>query len=183
MTETLETPVVEDQGPEIGSKLGKKLAGKYMAFRLANEVYALELLKVREIIGMMEITRVARTAEHIRGVINLRGKVIPVMDQKLKFGMERTEATDQTVIIVVQLSSVDLELTIGILVDEVQEVLSIEADEIEPPPDFGSGGVNANFILGVAKHELGVIFLLDIEKVLSGEKAPEVNEDSSKTHG
>ena len=149
--------------------IGVRLQGKYMTFKLADEEYGLEILKVREIIGLMEITRVPRTERFIRGVINLRGKVIPVVDLRLKFGMEKTENTDQTVIIVVQYSVRDTDFTMGILVDEVLEVLSIDADQIEPPPSFGSA-IDTAFILGIGKAEKRVIFLLDIGKVLTTEE-------------
>ncbi len=154
-----------------GEKNGiESLAGKYMTFKLAEEEYGLEILKVRDVIGLMEITRVPRTEDYIRGVINLRGKVIAVVDLRLKFGMEPTELSDQTVIIVVQFAEGDKEFTMGILVDEVLEVLDIGADQIEPPPDFGAGGIETDFILGVGKADKRVIFLLDIGKVLqSGE--------------
>jgi purine-binding chemotaxis protein CheW len=147
------------------------LAGKYMTFKLAKEEYALEILKVREIIGLMDITRVPRMPEFIRGVINLRGKVIPVVDLRLKFGMERVDATDQTVIIVVQYSFNNQDLTMGILVDEVVEVLDIQANQIEPPPNFGAGSIDTDFILGVGKADKRVIFLLDIGKVLTAEES------------
>lgn len=153
------------------SAVGAQLAGKYMTFKLADEEYGLEILKVREIIGLMDITRVPRTKEYIRGVINLRGKVIPVVDLRLKFGMARTESTDQTVIIVVQCALQDRSLTMGILVDEVLEVLSIGADHIEPPPNFGAGALETGFILGVGKADRRVIFLLDIARVLTAEDA------------
>jgi len=146
------------------------LAGKYMTFKLADEAYGLEILTVREIIGLMDITRVPRAEDFIRGVINLRGKVIPVLDLRLKFGMPRTEPTDQTVIIVVQCSLGDRSYTMGILVDQVLEVLSIEGSQIEPPPSFG-GAVDAEFITGVGKTENRVIFLIDIGKVLSEAEA------------
>ncbi len=159
----------------IAAELGKRLAGKYMTFQLAKEEYGLEILKVREIIGLMEITRVPRTREFIRGVINLRGKVIPVVDLRLKFAMPAIEATEQTVIIVVQYS---LEggrpLTMGILVDQVLEVLSIDGTHIEPPPSLGSASLDSEFILGVGKHEKRIVFLLDIAKVLSTDEAREV---------
>src|SRR3990172_3788193 len=102
-----------------GSDIGAQLAGKYMTFKLANEVYGLEILKVREIIGLMDITRVPRSQEFVRGVINLRGKVIPVADLRLKFGMEACQAPDQTVIIVVQCQLGGRNLTMGILLDHV----------------------------------------------------------------
>jgi len=143
------------------------LAGKYMTFQLAAEAYGLEILKVREIIGLMDITRVPRTPEFLRGVINLRGKVIPVVDLRLKFGMPRTEATDQTVIIVVQYGEGERAFTMGILVDQVLEVLSIDGSQIEPPPSFGAEALDTDFILGVGKAQDRVIFLLDIGRVLS----------------
>jgi purine-binding chemotaxis protein CheW len=147
------------------------LAGKYMAFRLAEEDYGLAILKVREIIGLMEITRVPCTDSYIRGVINLRGKVIPVIDLRLKFGMEPCQATEQTVIIVVQYATTRGEITMGVLVDQVQEVMSIDADKIEPTPSFGAGSVSADFLLGIGKADKRVIFLLDIGRVLSGDEA------------
>jgi purine-binding chemotaxis protein CheW len=147
------------------------LAGKYMIFMLSSEEYALEILKVREIIGLMDITSVPRTKEFIRGVINLRGKVIPVVDLRLKFCMEPVEATDQTVIIVVQYSYKGQDLTIGILVDEVVEVLDITREQIEPPPNFGAGSIDTDFILGVGKADTRVIFLLDIGRVLTSERS------------
>jgi purine-binding chemotaxis protein CheW len=169
--QTTPTPIQDS----VASELGKRLAGKYMTFQLAKEEYGLEILKVREIIGLMEITRVPRTREFIRGVINLRGKVIPVVDLRLKFGMPACEATDQTVIIVVQYS-IDggRPLTMGILVDQVLEVLSIDGPHIEPPPSLGSAALDNEFILGVGKHEKRIVFLLDIAKVLSTDEATEV---------
>ncbi len=152
--------------------LGAQLAGKYMTFKLADEVYGLEILKVREIIGLMDITRIPRVAEFIRGVINLRGKVIPVADLRLKFGMPACQATDQTVIIVVQCAIAGRNLTMGILVDQVLEVLKIEPGQIEAPPSLGDVAAEGRFILGVGKAGDRVVFLLDIAEVLGGEAAP-----------
>lgn len=143
------------------------LAGKFMTFKLAREEYGVAILKVRELIGLMDITKVPGTPNSTRGVINLRGKVIPVVDLRQKFGMEPTATTDQTVIIVVQLNTEKGDLTMGILVDEVLEVLDIEGKNIEPPPNFGAGALDSEFILGVGKAERRVIFLLDIDRVLS----------------
>ncbi len=164
----------EPEKETVEGAYGQQLAGKYMTFKLADEEYGLEILKVREIIGLMQITRVPRTREFIRGVINLRGKVIPVVDLRLKFGMAAVEATEQTVIIVVQCVAAGKELTMGVLVDEVLEVMNIMADQIEPPPDFGSGAVDTDFILGVGKAEKRVTFLLDIGKVLTVEETAQV---------
>jgi purine-binding chemotaxis protein CheW len=164
---------VKDSAPQLA--VAQRLAGKYMTFKLAAEEYGLEILKVRDVIGLMEITRVPKTMEFIRGVINLRGKVIPVVDLRLKFGMEATELAEQTVIIVVQFASGDREMTMGILVDEVQEVLDIAAEGIEPPPDFGSGSIDTDFILGVGKSDKRVIFLLDIGRVLSSDEVRHIS--------
>ena len=150
------------------------LAGKYMAFKLADEEYGLKILAVREIIGLMDITRVPRTPDFIRGVINLRGKVIPVIDVRCKFGMPPTEATEQTVIIVVQCLVGARNMSMGLLVDQVLEVLSMEAVQIEPTPDLADTSVDTSFILGVGKAEKRVIFLLDIGKVLSGGDAADI---------
>ena len=147
------------------------LAGKYMTFNLAEEDYGLEILKVREIIGLMEITRVPRTQAFVRGVINLRGKVIPVIDLRLKFGMPSAEATEQTVIIVVQCQVGDRPLTMGLLVDRVLEVLSIDAGNIEATPPLGDATLDTSFILGVGKTGERVVFLLDISRVLGSDGA------------
>jgi purine-binding chemotaxis protein CheW len=157
--------------PSAPADRAAQLAGKYMTFKLAEEIYGLEILKVREIIGLMDITRVPRSAGFVRGVINLRGKVIPVADLRLKFGMEACQATDQTVIIVVQCSIGGRALTMGILVDQVLEVLSIDAAQIEPPPALAETAAEAQFVLGVGKAGDRVIFLLDIGKVLGEEAA------------
>jgi len=143
---------------------GRDLGGKYLTFGLAGEEYGLEILKVREIIGMMDITAVPRTPEFVRGVINLRGKVIPVVDLRLKFGMPPAEATDQTCIIVVDVGRVEM----GIMVDKVSEVLDIVSEDIEPPPSFGVS-VDTEFILGMGKANNRVTILLDISRVLTGE--------------
>ncbi len=145
-------------------------AGKYLTFKLGAEEYGLAILKVREIMGLMDITAVPRTPAFIRGVINLRGKVIPVVDLRTKFGMETTEDTDETCIIVVDVGEVDDEVEMGIVVDKVSEVLDIEAEDIEDAPSFGSSA-DTDFILGMGKAEDRVTILLDIGKVLSKEDA------------
>ncbi|MBN2673578.1 MAG: purine-binding chemotaxis protein CheW, partial [Deltaproteobacteria bacterium] len=151
------------------------LGGKYMTFKLADEEYGFEILNVREIIGMMDITRVPKTPDYIRGVINLRGKVHPVVDLRLKFGMPETIPTEQTVIIVVQCQAATGSCTMGILVDEVLEVLNVEAKDIEPPPKLGGMETESHdFILGVGKVDHRVIFLLDIGKVLNQSEFNEV---------
>lgn len=137
-------------------------AGKYLSFALGNEEYGLEILKVREIIGMMDITIVPRAAGHVRGVINLRGKVIPVVDLRRRFGLPDVEQTDETCIIVVYVG----EAEIGIVVDRVCEVQDITGGEIEDAPSFGAD-VDTSYILGMGKREGRVTILLDITKVLN----------------
>lgn len=136
-------------------------ANKYLTFTLAGEEYGLEILRVREINGLMDITPVPRMPDFVRGVINLRGKVIPVMDLRLKFDMERAEDTKETCIIVVDLD----DLFMGIVVDRVSEVLDIFDSEIDETPAFGVQ-VDTDFILGMGKTKGKVIILLDIKKVL-----------------
>ncbi len=144
-----------------------ELAGKYLTFQLAGEQYGLEILKVREIIGMMNVTRVPGTADFIRGVINLRGQVITVVDLRAKFNIQSVEDTENTCIIVVQLEREVRQLTLGIIVDEVCEVADITEDQIAPAPSFGQG-IENNFILGMGKMGQKVLTILDINKVLSG---------------
>jgi len=121
-------------------------AGKYLTFALAEEEYGLEILKVREIISMSEITSVPKTPEFVKGVINLRGKVIPVIDLRLKFTMEEVPYTDETCIIVVDVDGIEM----GIIVDHVSEVLDIASGDIEDAPEFGAS-VDIDFILGMGK--------------------------------
>lgn len=143
--------------------------GKYLTFSLKEEEYGIGILKVKEIIGMMPITSVPRTPEFVKGVVNLRGKVIPVMDLRLKFSMESIEYTDRTCIIVVEIDSNEKTVLIGIVVDAVSEVLNIKENEIEETPQFGIS-LNTEYILGMAKMEGGVKILLEIDKVLSTEE-------------
>ncbi len=143
--------------------------GKYLTFSLKGEEYGIGILKVKEIIGMMPITSVPRTPSFVKGVINLRGKVIPVVDLRLKFEMDSIPYTEKTCIIVVEIESSDTIVFIGIVVDAVSEVLNIKEEEIENAPSFGTS-VNTDYILGMAKIDSGVKILLDIDKVLSAEE-------------
>jgi len=140
--------------------------GKYLTFALGKEEYGLEILKVREIIGYMEITSVPRTPGHVKGVINLRGQVISVIDLRSKFGMETAEKTDETCIIVVETKHSGRKLSTGLIVDRVSEVLDIAGEKIEDPPSFDSA-VDTDFILGMGKIGESVKILLDIDRVLS----------------
>lgn len=144
-------------------------AGLYLTFELGKEFYGLEILKVQEIIGMMEVTRVPRTPEYVRGVVNLRGKVIPVVDLRAKFAMESTEDTERTCIIVLEVKKNQQSVTMGIIVDEVCEVLEVTADQIEPPPSFGAN-VDSDFIMGMGKVGEKVVMLLEVDRALAGDE-------------
>lgn len=136
--------------------------GKYLTFALGREEYGVEILSVREIIGLMEITAVPQVPDYVKGVINLRGKVIPVIDLRLKFSMKAVDYTSETCIIVLTVA----DMLMGIIVDHVCEVLDIEQGCIEPSPQFG-GGLRADFILGMGKVGDQVIILLNIERILT----------------
>lgn len=140
--------------------------GKYLTFTLADEDYGIEILKVKEIIGMMPITTVPQTPEYLKGVINLRGKVIPVVDLRLKFGMPPQDYTERTCIIVVEIASESGSTMMGIVVDSVSEVVHIKNDDIEETPKFGSK-LDTEYILGMAKSEGQVKILMDIDRVLT----------------
>jgi len=153
--------------------------GKYLTFGLGREEYGLEILKVREIFGYMDITAVPRTPSYIRGVINLRGQVISVIDLRARFDMPAAERTEQTCIIVVEIKMESRRLSIGVVVDRVSEVLNIPADKIEDAPGFGTS-VDTSFILGMGKLPSGVKILLDIDKVLTREEAQTLAEPGEK---
>ncbi len=143
--------------------------GKHLTFFLDDEEYALDILKVHEIIGMMPITPVPRTPDFVRGVLNLRGKVIPVIDLRAKFGMEVIDSTEETCIIVVQIE----ETQMGIVVDKVSEVLEIAETDIDATSAFG-GNVNTDYILGIGKTGGQVKLVLDIDKVLASSELAEL---------
>ncbi len=143
--------------------------GKYLTFTLAGEEYGIGILKVKEIIGIMAITTVPQMPDYLKGVINLRGKVIPVVDLRLKFGMEAMDYTERTCIIVVEIACTGQKVMIGILVDSVSEVLNIKGGDIEDAPNFGSC-LNTDYILGMAKTGGKVKILLDIDRVLATEE-------------
>ena len=150
------------------SKTGHELAGKYLTFALDHEEYGLPVLKVREIIKTMDITAVPQVPACVKGVINLRGKVIPVVDLRLKFGFAAQDYTDRTSIIVVEVALTSCHVMMGIIVDEVSEVLSIVADEIEDTPQFGDR-VNTDYMKGVAKVKGTVKILLDLDRILGAD--------------
>lgn len=143
--------------------------GKFLTFVLGNEEYGIEILRVREIFGLMDITTVPQAPDYMKGVINLRGEVIPVIDLRLKFSMPEEEHTQETCVIVVEVRAYcNTPQRIGIIVDSVSEVLDIKRGEIENAPQFGKG-IDTNFIMGMAKAKEKIIILLDIEVVLSSE--------------
>jgi purine-binding chemotaxis protein CheW len=152
------TAVIDN--PEVISR-----GGKYLTFALGPEEYGLEILKVREIIGYMDITAVPHTPAYVRGVINLRGQVISVIDLRARFAMATTDRTEQTCIIVVEIKADSRRICTGIVVDRVSEVLNIPAQQIEDAPVFGVS-IDTSCILGMAKVGGSVKILLDIDKVL-----------------
>jgi len=145
----------------------QKLAGKQLTFVLGREQYGLPVLKVREIIRFCNITPVPQMPDYVKGVLNLRGKIIPVVDLRVKFRLANTANTDLTCIIVVQTTLADRTSTLmGLVVDAVEEVVNLTTADIEPTPDFG-GAVEADYILGMAKVKGQVKALLDIDRILS----------------
>jgi purine-binding chemotaxis protein CheW len=143
--------------------------GKYLTFTMAEEDYGIGILKIKEIIGMMPITPIPQTPDFVKGVINLRGKVIPVVDLRLRFGMEAKDYAERTCIIVVEIAGQSGTVIIGIVVDAVSEVLNIKKDDIEDTPTFGTS-LNTDYIFGMAKMEGGIKILLDIDRVLSSDE-------------
>ena len=152
-------------------------AGRYLTFNLAGELYGLEILKVQEIIGIMNVTRVPRAPDYIRGVINLRGKVIAVIDLRRKLSFDSKADTERTCIVVVQVQRGDSIITMGIIVDTVSEVLNVNADQIEATPEFGVN-IATEFILGMAKVAKNVVILLDADCILSQTELNETAESA-----
>ena len=146
-------------------RLMKDKEGKYLTFSLGREEYGISILKVREIIGMMSITAMPKTPDYMKGVINLRGKIIPVVSLRVKFSMEETQYTERTCMIVVEVKGVSEPIQVGLVVDSVSEVINVKAEEMEESPAVivGNGG---DFILGIAKLGSGVKILLDIDRVV-----------------
>ena len=139
---------------------------KYLTFELAGETYGIGILKIREIIKVMEITPLPHASDSVKGVINLRGKIIPVVDLRMRFGVAASEFTDRTCIVVVDLENEEgVRKLVGATVDAVSEVSQIPAGDIEPPPELG-GGASDGYIHGMAKMKDKVVILLDIDKLL-----------------
>jgi len=155
--------------PQRAAGRANALAGKYLTFTLQHESYGIDVLQVREIIRLTDITAVPQMPKYIRGVINLRGKIIPVLDLRMRFGFPDTGHTDQTCIVVVQVQLPDGKSTaMGLVVDGVEEVLNIAESEVEETPDFGAQ-LDTDYILGMAKIKGAVKALLDIDKVIAAD--------------
>jgi purine-binding chemotaxis protein CheW len=155
------------------STVGTLEATQYLTFKLSDEVFAIDISKVREVLDFTTVTKVPRTPEFMRGVINLRGSVVPVVDLRSKFGMTKTEKTVNTCIIITEVT-VDSETTIlGALADSVQEVMDLESNQIEPAPKIGLR-LKTEFIKGMGKQNENFIILLDIDRVFSSEELASV---------
>jgi purine-binding chemotaxis protein CheW len=158
----------------------QKLAGKYLTFTLHRESYGIDVLKVREIIRLTDITAVPQMPAYVRGVINLRGKIIPVIDLRLRFGFSNVENTEQTCIVVVQVALPDgKSIQMGLIVDGVEEVLNIAGADIEETPDFGAT-IATDYILGMAKIKGAVKALLDIDCVLGASELQQVQSSTGR---
>ncbi|MEK6532157.1 MAG: chemotaxis protein CheW [Deltaproteobacteria bacterium] len=150
----------------MGASLIKSTSIQYLTFRLDNEVYALDITKVREVLDFTTITKVPKTPDFMRGVINLRGNVVPVLDLKLKFGLQKTEKTVNTCVIIAEIP-IDGEVAVfGVLADSVQEVIDLEPEQIEPPPRIGTR-LKTEFITGMGKRDDNFIIILDIDRAFS----------------
>lgn len=150
-------------------------AGKYLTFLLNDEEYAISIKRVREIIGMQQITQIPKTPEFIKGVINLRGKIIPVIDLRRKFGLMPQEYNERTCIIVVEVLFGEIPRQIGVVVDLVSEVISLQPDDIEPPPQYCTQ-IDVSFITGIGKLKERVVIILNIEELLSREELTLIKE-------
>jgi purine-binding chemotaxis protein CheW len=165
--------------PSLNSIDGKEMAmtdakitetAQYLTYKLDNEVFAVDVAKVREILDFIPATKVPGTPDFMRGIINVRGNVVPVVDMRLKFGMSRTEKTVDTCIVIMEMALEDGIVVLGALVDSVQEVFELEPGQIEAPPRMGTR-YHAEIIKGIGKRNDGLIIILDIDRVFSSEEA------------
>ena len=162
-----------------GTPSGKASSGKYLTFVLGHEFYGLAVLKIREIIRMLDITAVPQMPEYVRGVINLRGKVIPVIDLRIKFGLSQASTTERTCIIVVQvIGASGTPSLMGLVVDAVEEVVTLVPADIEPTPDFGTS-LKTEYILGMAKVKGTVKTLLDIDRVVAADAIARIHQTAA----
>jgi purine-binding chemotaxis protein CheW len=162
----------------MGNTTEVKSALQCLTFKLAEETYAVDVGKVKEVLDFTKITKVPKTPEFMRGVINLRGSVVPVVDMRLKFGMSVTEKTVNTCIIVMEVNLDNETVVIGALADSVQEVIDLEPGQIEPAPKIGTR-INTEFIKGMGKHDDEFLIILDIDKVFSMEEITQVKGSSA----
>ena len=176
--ETFPTQIASSQGALLPAPADER-SGKYLIFHLGEEEFVMRLLNVREILGLQDITVVPQTPSYVKGVINLRGKVTPVIDLRRKFGMEQIPYTQRTCIIVVHAQIEGATVLTGVVVDGVSEVLSISAADIEDTPDFGAAAENA-YLLGMAKIKGKVKILLDIDGVLAGQELLMLSQERGK---
>jgi purine-binding chemotaxis protein CheW len=148
------------------SVIGINETSQYLSFKLDQEIYSLDISKVREVLDFTEVTKVPRMPEYMRGVINLRGGVVPVVDLRLKFGLSATDKTVDTCIIIMEIAIEGETTLLGAMADSVQEVMNLEPDQIEPPPRIGTR-LNTEFIKGMGKKNDEFIIILDIDRVFS----------------
>ena len=152
---------------------------QFLTFSLAGEAYGVDILRVQEIKGWVPVTCIPNTPEYLKGVLNLRGTIVPIIDMRMRFNLETMEYDAETVIIVLSVKTESGERVVGIVVDSVSDVLSVQISEIKPSPDFG-GSVNTEFIDGLATVEEQMVMLLDIDKMLSTDEIAELEDISSK---
>jgi purine-binding chemotaxis protein CheW len=153
---------------------------QYLTFKLEDEVFATDIAQVREVLEYSQVTKVPRTPEYMRGVINLRGHVVPVLDLKLRFGMHITEVTVNTCIIIVEIHMGGELTIIGALADSVQEVIDMEPSTIQPAPKIGTK-LNTDFIKGMGKRDEKFVIILDIERIFSSEELAAVQSTVGQT--
>ncbi len=142
---------------------------RFLTLNLDKEHFALDIYSVREILDMTDITRIPQTPEYMRGVVNVRGSAVPVVDLRLKFGMPAAERTLNTRLVILEIARGDGRAVIGAIADAVKEVLEIETDKIDPPPHMGTG-IKVDFIRGIARHGERFLLILDAEKVFTTEE-------------
>lgn len=157
-------------GDLITHEAGQEAEGsQYLTFMLAGENYGVDILRVQEIKGWAPVTRIPNTPEHLRGVLNLRGTIVPIIDMRMRFDLEDAEYTALTVIIVLSIHTEKGERVIGVVVDSVSDVLNVKPEDIKPTPDFGSG-VDTEFLNGLAASGDDMVMLLDVDKMLSSDE-------------
>jgi len=154
----------------------KNQEGKYLTFSLAGEEYGFDILRVREIVGLMPITKLPEAPFFFKGVVNLRGQLIPVIDLRLRFGLAETGYSERTCIIVVELETGKGKKAVGLVVDSVSEVVNVKTSEIEEPPDFGMEA-KTDYISGIANIQEELIVLLDVGRIVGGAGLPEASLD------